>query len=423
MKVRIINTGEIINVKKIADGRYASKDDHIFEYYELDFNILGDEDDTKQRIIHLIKMSNEAGGFALHKWEADEMLAWLEKQGTPAKLSEEEQDKFAKVVLRSCAMSFIDYLDAHKYEGKMCVSNGECEDIENAFHNAMWDRLHRYYCKYIEKQGEQKDSYTTIVETGNGGINALVTLPTEMKSAEESLGIDSDTYNKIIDECIFGDQNDSCVKDYNNIDPHFGKSIDKTEPKFHEGEWVIDKQGIVHQISNVIENVTNHTYSYDIVGGGYFNDNTEGVRLWTIEDAKNGDVLICKGNIKNSNGIKYERICLFNNLNNAFFTLTKTSNFVEEYDIDVNIDYPDNTVPATKEQKEILFMAMADAGYAFDFEKKELKKIEQKPAWSEDDEFELECVLGHLRNYLHEDSYIRYENWLKSLRQRIKKGE
>ena len=28
----------------------------------------------------------------------------------------------------------------------------------------------------------------------------------EMKTAEESLGIDSDTYNKIVDECIFGEQ-------------------------------------------------------------------------------------------------------------------------------------------------------------------------------------------------------------------------
>lgn len=65
--------------------------------------------------------------------------------------SEEEQNKFANGVLTSCALSFINYLDAHKYEGKMCVSNGECEDIENAFHNAMWDRLHRYYCKYIDK--------------------------------------------------------------------------------------------------------------------------------------------------------------------------------------------------------------------------------------------------------------------------------
>lgn len=34
----------------------------------------------KNRLIKLIKMSNEVGGFALHKWEADEMLTWLEKQ-------------------------------------------------------------------------------------------------------------------------------------------------------------------------------------------------------------------------------------------------------------------------------------------------------------------------------------------------------
>ena len=82
--------------------------------------------------------------------KVEDIISWLEKQGGINKLSEEEQNKFAKSVLSSCAMSFIDYLDAHKYEGKMCVSNGECEDIENAFHNAMWDRLHRYYCKYME---------------------------------------------------------------------------------------------------------------------------------------------------------------------------------------------------------------------------------------------------------------------------------
>jgi hypothetical protein len=43
-----------------------------------------------------------------------------------------------------------------------------------------------------------------------------------MKTAEESLGIDSDTYNKIVDECLFVEQ----------------KPADKVEPKFHEGEWI-----------------------------------------------------------------------------------------------------------------------------------------------------------------------------------------
>ena len=46
--------------------------------------------------------------------------------------------------------------------------------------------------KKDEKQGEQK--------------------PVEMKSAEESLGISSDEYNKIVDECIFGEQKPTEVR-------------------------------------------------------------------------------------------------------------------------------------------------------------------------------------------------------------------
>jgi hypothetical protein len=37
-----------------------------------------------------------------------------------------------------------------------------------------------------------------------------------------------------------------------------------------------------------------------------------------------------------------------------------------------------NVYPATKEQRDTLMKAMADAGYTFDFEKKELKKVEPK---------------------------------------------
>ena len=40
-----------------------------------------EDEKIKQKIIKLIKKSNEVGGYALHKWEADEMLVWLEKQG------------------------------------------------------------------------------------------------------------------------------------------------------------------------------------------------------------------------------------------------------------------------------------------------------------------------------------------------------
>jgi hypothetical protein len=58
---------------------------------------------------------------------------------------------------------------------------------------------------WLEKQNEQKPVF-------------------EMKTPEESLGIDSDTYNKIVDECIYGEQ-----KPANKVEPKF-KIGDNIEP-------------------------------------------------------------------------------------------------------------------------------------------------------------------------------------------------
>lgn len=142
------------------------------------------------------------------------------------------------------------------------------------------------------------------------------------------------------------------------------------EPKFKVGDWVIDKQGIIHQIANVLENVTNHTYGYDIVGGGYFNDNTEGLRLWTLADAKDGDVI--------SNG---EMIVIFKKFEEpsykqhivAYIGLD-TSNDIQITDDTWNFDI-DKAKPATKEQCDLLFTKMKEVWYEWDAEKKELTKM------------------------------------------------
>ena len=193
---------------------------------------------------------------------------------------------------------------------------------------------------WLEKQDNtpKETTYTHEVETGNGYIKALVT--------EEI-------------------------------------PIDKVEPKFKVGNWYQCTKDFFGKGVTFDKNTAYYCAKEGCLQDEYgchiaiVKDLYDNFKLWTIQDAKDGDVLVCKGYVKNSNRIKYERICLFNNLDNAFFTLTKTSNYVEEYDINVNIDYPDNTVPATKEQKEILFMTMKEAGYEWDAEKKELRKIEE----------------------------------------------
>lgn len=139
-------------------------------------------------------------------------------------------------------------------------------------------------------------------------------------------------------------------------------NANKVEPKFHEGDWVIDKQGIVHQVANVVENVTNHTYGYDVVGGGYFNDNNEGVRLWSIQDAKDGDALVASdGSIFLFAGV-VDCAC-------KYYASLATDGYVK-INKEAKGGYWETSravYPATKEQRDKLEKAMSDAGYAFDF--------------------------------------------------------
>jgi len=149
------------------------------------------------------------------------------------------------------------------------------------------------------------------------------------------------------------------------------KELRKIESKFHVGDWVVDSQGLTHQIGGVVENVTTHTFGYDIVGGGYFNDDTEGVHLWTIQDAKDGDVLACNEEILIFKSYSVQgRISLYCWYNG------QTNNFHSKEVVDSLLTTRNKICPATKEQRDLLLSKMKESGYTFDFEKKELKKIE-----------------------------------------------
>ena len=159
------------------------------------------------------------------------------------------------------------------------------------------------------------------------------------------------------------------------------KLTEKVEPKFKVDDWVIDKQDIVHQIANVIEIVTNHTYGYDVVGGGYFNDNTEGVRLWTIQDAKDGDVL-CDYHEAYNNPL----IFILNKFEHVNFGLVKPSDYSSYCFLTAGdkhrfkeggYHHKHNIKPATKEQRDLLFQKMKEVGYEWLDKDRKLIKIAQ----------------------------------------------
>ena len=90
----------------------------------------------------------------------------------------------------------------------------------------------------------------------------------EMKSPEESLGISSKEYNDIVNDCLYDEQ----------------KPADKIEPKFKVGDYVVGKY-----ISGYISEVRDDCYLLDYQG--FSIDKQDNYHLWTIQDAKDGDVL------------------------------------------------------------------------------------------------------------------------------------
>ena len=151
---------------------------------------------------------------------------------------------------------------------------------------------------------------------------------------------------------------------------------EKVEPKFKVGDWIIsDEAHEDYRICKIIE-VGNGNYKIESIHGyiGYYNCKVFDsiYRLWTIEDAKSGDVLA------NDSG----SICIFDGTVEDGIYPFAYCGFIyrfEIYDRKVPFTHENSIHPAAKEQRDLLFQKMHEAGYEWNAEKKELKKIEQEP--------------------------------------------
>ena len=208
---------------------------------------------------------------------------------------------------------------------------------------------------------------------------------------------------------------------------------DKVEPKFHEGEWVINQIGYIRQILDI----KNNCYYCDGNGKGYWTLPIEYAdkywRKWTINDAKDGDVLCCESGwtciFKALNSdISFSSYCFMDNTG-WFCETGSESHTLEKAFIKT---YNGNIHPATKEQRDTLEKAMADAGYTFDFEKKELKELahqevtkassQETYGWSEEDETKLTTAETFIKNtsLIGNDGIKEVTiDWFKSLKDRV----
>ena len=169
------------------------------------------------------------------------------------------------------------------------------------------------------------------------------------------------------------------------------KPTDKIESKFHEGEWLCENEPNNYarfmQILETVNAQGEDRYRIsrdihkdeDVVEFGFVE---KYYHKFDIKDAKDGDVLY--DNYTNTILIFKSQTCGWIKvycdywINKNKFTGTCSDDYGRVSEMDFQ--------PATKEQRDLLFQKMKEAGYEWDEEKKELKKIELDPAWSEEDE-------------------------------------
>ena len=246
-------------------------------------------------------------------------------------------------------------------------------------------------------------------------------------------------FKKMIEAGYVWDENE---KELRKIEQ---KPVNKMiEPKFKVGDWITNGFDCTFQIASI----ENGIY-YDTNNCGSDIESTDKYyRLWTLEDAKNGDVLYFSD----------ETIVIFKDLYNA--TTFHSYCHIEDSVFDISKDdMPDwwegaGFHPATKEQRELLFKKMKEAGYEWNAEKKELKKIDEdgveykkhimselvnlatdyvkqksEPAWSEEDEKNWQGIIDEIQANKNSapcydlETYDRYLNWIESIKQRLGGGK
>ena len=190
------------------------------------------------------------------------------------------------------------------------------------------------------------------------------------------------------------------------------KPIDKVEPKFKVGD-LITNGTLVGKIDEI------HELGYHAYFGDHYADvpDIENWHKWTIQDAKDGDVLATDDN----------RPFIFKGLldpNHPNCPVAHGGLDHEDYFIVSNSNnwWDDESVkPATKEQRGLLFQAMHGAGYEWDAGEKELKKIKQNPALSEEDEYRKRQIIRVFLNSGCSQTLIdKIEKWIEK---RLKKPQ
>lgn len=176
---------------------------------------------------------------------------------------------------------------------------------------------------------------------------------------------------------------------------------EKHKPLFKIGDWVVhDLTTGVPAIRKIID-MTNKSYILDgdCFNSFYFKDLEESFRLWTIEDARPGDILAaheCYVMFKEIDGLNIRCFCTYHYMNLQSFYLNTLQNKTAFH-------------PATEEECKEMLTKMKEEGYAFDPVRNDLIEVQNEtPAESKepDDETIRKALISILKSDFEKDTAI-----------------
>jgi len=132
------------------------------EWNEEDWKLL---DEMREHLMHVMGVRPDITPNKIYEGFIDliDKLKSLRPQSVQLKESYKEGFQTAR---RAIATAFMEYCDKIRPNGKMCLSNGECEEIENAFLVGDWKKIERYFHKYSWKPSKAQITALKVVARG-----------------------------------------------------------------------------------------------------------------------------------------------------------------------------------------------------------------------------------------------------------------
>jgi len=143
---------------------------------------------------------------------------------------------------------------------------------------------------------------------------------------------------------------------------------DKVGPKFKVGDWIVQNGLGTYKIVEVCESWYEVISYKDGIQYSISFDKENDCHLWTIQDAKDGDVLaseLCDSIIL-FRGIKDDNIDFYCDYDFSKIDIPGDRFAVNNGQHYGNVEVSKDFHPATKEQRDLLFQKMKEAGYEWD---------------------------------------------------------